>query len=380
MNTLIRSQTLLTVFAFFFLSLPALTFADEPAEKLAAFMDDFERQEGFNGSVIICLDDKTIFKKGYGLANREHHVANQPKTKFRIGSITKQFTAMGIMILDEQQKLSIDDSVSDYIDESPNAWKPITIHHLLTHTSGIPSFTGMKEYRRDMMLPQTTAQMIARFKDKPLLFEPGKKFDYSNSGYFLLGAIIEETSGKSYEQFLRDEILAPLDLDETGYDRFQTILKHRASGYRLWTPEVSHDAYIHMTQPFSAGAMYSTVEDLARWDQALRRGKLISPDRYEKMYTPAKNSYAYGWSVRHRQGKRVLSHGGGINGFVSHILRYPDENLCVVVLCNVQPSNPQKVAQGLADIILSQRDRDATSPDTERLNPNQSSPSPESSQ
>ncbi|MDG1898128.1 MAG: serine hydrolase [Fuerstiella sp.] len=333
-------------------SVPA-TVADEPVAELVSYMQACVKVDNFNGSVLVCKDNRTVIRNGYGMANFEHDVPNTPDTKFRIGSITKQFTAMAVMILEERGKLKVEDRVSEYVVDPPYAWADVTIHHLLTHTSGVPSFTSMPEYRRDMMLPQTIEQMLAKFKDEPLDFAPGEKYAYSNSGYFLLGAIIEKASGVSYEQFIRTEICEPLELHDTGYDRFHTMLKHRASGYKRLAGAIVHDAYLDMSQPYAAGSLYSTVEDLSRWDQALRRKELISDERYEKMYTPEKKqNYAYGWGVRTQSGRKTISHGGGINGFLSYILRYPEQKLCVVVLCNVLPANPGKVAKDLAAIML----------------------------
>ena len=326
--------------------------ADEPVAELVSYMQACVAVDNFNGSVLVCKDAQTVFRNGYGMANFEHDVPNTPDTKFRIGSITKQLTAMAVMILEERGKLTVDDIVSKHIDDAPEAWADVTIHHLLTHTSGVPSFTSMPEYRRDMMLPQTVEQMLARFKDKPLDFGPGEKYAYSNSGYFLLGAIIEKASGVAYDEFIGTEICKPLALHDTGYDRFHTMLKHRASGYKRLAGAIVHDAYLDMSQPYAAGSLYSTVEDLNRWDQALRRRELISDERYRKMYTPEKNGYAYGWGVSTKSGRKTISHGGGINGFRSQILRYPEQKLCVVVLCNVLPADPGKVAKNLAAIML----------------------------
>jgi CubicO group peptidase (beta-lactamase class C family) len=211
----------------------------------------------------------------------------------------------------------------------------------------------MPEYRRDMMLGQTTEQMVARFRDKPLEFEPGAKYKYNNSGYFLLGVIIENASGVKYDVFLRQEIFEPLGMKDTGYDRFQAVLKRRATGYSRWRAgKLANAAYVNMSQPYAAGALYSTVEDMSRWDQALRRRELISEANYRVMWTPVKSNYAYGWISNKAGGRRKLSHGGGINGFRSQIDRYPDQKLCVVVLCNEETMNPRKVAQDLAAIVL----------------------------
>jgi CubicO group peptidase (beta-lactamase class C family) len=336
------------------LAVPAAD-ANEAVADLASYMEACVKVEKFNGSVLVCKDNETVLKSGYGMANFEHDISNTPNTKFRIGSITKQFTAMAVMLLEERGKLKVKDCITKYITDAPQAWDALTIHHLLTHTSGVPSFTSMPEYRRDMMLAQSIDQMVVRFREKPLNFVPGEEFEYSNSGYFLVGVLIEKASGVSYDEFIRKEICQPLKLHNTGYDRFRTVLKHRASGYIRRADIIVHDDYLDMSQPYAAGALYSTVEDLNRWDQALRRRELISQDRYKKMFTPEKNGYAYGWSVRPKSGRKTISHGGGINGFRSHILRHPEENLCVVVLCNVLPVNPGRVAQDLAAIMLGEK-------------------------
>lgn len=331
---------------------PGFGFADEKADTLGKYMEAAVEVRQFNGSVLVAQGNENVLSRGFGMANFEHGVANTPQTKFRIGSITKQFTAMAVMILQERGKLNVGDPIAKYLEDAPDTWSDVTIHHLLTHTSGIPSFTGMPDYIFKMSRFQSQSTIIDRFREKPLEFPPGEKFKYNNSGYFLLGVVIEEASGKSYEEFLREEILDPLDMHDTGYDHFQTVLKHRASGYQRRGENMTHAAYLDMSQPFSAGALYSTVEDLNRWDQALRRRELISEKGYETMFTPDKSNYAYGWMVRGEQGRRRVFHGGGINGFQSFILRYPEEELCIVVLCNVTPANPGKIANDLAAIML----------------------------
>jgi CubicO group peptidase (beta-lactamase class C family) len=306
----------------------------------------------FSGSVLVSKGGELLFRRGYGLANAEHNVPNMPQTKFRIGSITKQFTAMAVMILVEQGKLRLDDPIGKHLGDAPKAWDEVTIHHLLSHTSGIPSYTSDPLYGLKMAQPETVRSMIARFRDKPLAFKPGEKFAYSNSGYFLLGAIIEKVTGKTYETFLKEAIFAPLEMNDTGYDQFKTVLPHRASGYTQTPHGLENAAYLDMAQPYAAGSLYSTVEDLAAWDQALVAGKLISKESYARMFTPVKGDYAYGWSVATRAGRKEIGHGGGINGFVAQVLRFPDQKVCVVVLCNVMPLNPGKVARDLAAIAF----------------------------
>jgi CubicO group peptidase (beta-lactamase class C family) len=326
--------------------------AEDLTSKFEQYMDACVRVNQFSGSVLVSKDGDVLLRRGYGLADAEHNVPNTPETKFRLGSITKQFTAMAILILKEQGKLKLDDPVGKYVDDAPKAWEGVTIHHLLTHTSGIHSYTSDPDYMKKMGQPETVKSMIARFKDKPLDFKPGEKFVYSNSGYFLLGAIIEKVSGRSYEAFLKEAIFEPLGMKDTGYDHPRDVLPHRASGYDRAGDGLRNAAYLDMAQPYAAGSLYSTVDDLARWDRALAEGKLISKDSYDRMYRPEKGDYAYGWAVADRSGRKEIGHGGGINGFATQINRYPDQKLCVVVLCNVIPQNPGRVARDLAAIAL----------------------------
>ena len=277
---------------------------------------------------------------------------------------------MAVMVLSENNKLNVEDRIRQHLPDAPDSWNDVTIHHLLTHTSGIPSYTSMPEYRRDMMLPQTHEEMIARFQGKALEFVPGEEFRYSNSGYFLLGVIIENVSGMSYEEFLRREILDPLGLNDTGYDQYRLLLKRRANGYSRRPDGIIPARYLDMSQPYAAGSLYSTVEDLNRWDQALRRHVLISSGAYDAMFTPDLNGYAYGWHVEERKGRKMIRHGGGINGFASFILRCPDESLCVIALSNIQQSNPGRLATDLAAIVLGEKYELPTARQVAEVDPN----------
>ena len=336
----------------FVVLLAASTRADEIADRLTAYMDAAVNVEKFNGTVLVAKDGKVLFAKGYGLANAEHEVPNTLETKFRLGSITKQFTATAVLILQDQGKLKVQDPIGKYLSESPKAWEKVTIHHLLTHTSGIPSYTDDPSYEKSMTQPETVSSMIARFKDKTLEFEPGSKFHYDNSGYFLLGAIVEKVSGKSYETFLKEAIFEPIGMTNTGYDQHATVLVRRASGYERKGDELVNAPYLDMSQPYAAGSLYSTVGDLLKWDRALKAGKPASKQAMAAMFTPFKDNYAYGWSIGDRKGHKQIGHGGGINGFATDFQRYPDEDVCVAVLCNVIPANPGKVSRDLAGIVF----------------------------
>src|SRR5580698_9862694 len=231
----------------------------------------------FMGAALVARDGKVLLSKGYGFANLEWGVANSPASKFRLGSITKQFTAACILLLEERGKLKVDDPVKKYMTDAPAAWDKVTIFNLLTHTSGIPSFTGFPDYSSTEAVPTTPEKLVARFRDKPLEFQPGEKWNYSNSGYVLLGYLIEKISGESYEKFVQENIFTPLGMKDSGYDSNSTIIPHRASGYSLGPNGPVNAGYINMTVPLSAGGLYSTTDDLLRWEQGLFSGKLLSP-------------------------------------------------------------------------------------------------------
>ena len=348
-----RVESLKTILVLLLVSLPTcIASADDVAARIGEYMDAAAKIERFNGSVLLAKDGKVVFAKGYGLANAEHDVPNTPETRFRLGSITKQFTATAILLLRDQGKLTLDDPISKHLTDAPKSWDGVTVHHLLTHTSGIPSYTDSPIYRWRMTNPETVESMISRFKDLPLEFEPSSKFKYSNSGYFLLGAIIEKVSGKSYETFLQESIFDPLNMHDSGYDRPSKVLARRAAGYDRQGDTLANTQYLDMNQPYAAGSLYSTVGDLFKWDRALKDGKLLSQQSLVAMFQPFKNNYAYGWIVEDQNGRVRIGHGGGINGFATDFQRFPEENVCVVVLCNVVPADPGKVAGDLAAIAF----------------------------
>lgn len=321
--------------------------------KFTEYMDAQLRASQFSGAVLVARDGQVLFARGYGMANLEHGIANSPQTKFRLGSITKQFTAVAFLQLQEQGKLSVQDAVCKYVPDCPAAWAPITIHHLLTHTSGIPNFTSFPDYQPTMMNASPPEKTLARFRDKPLDFAPGERFSYSNSGYVLLGFILEKVTGQSYEQYLREHILGPAGMRNTGYDWTSTVLSGRASGYaRRGQSGYANAEYIHMSIPHAAGALYSTVEDFVKWDQALYGDTLLTQASREAMFTPFKGNYAYGWAVRDIAGRKTIGHGGGINGFNTSFLRYVDDKLCVVAFSNVEGTRVGPLAQDLAAIAL----------------------------
>ncbi|HXN73743.1 MAG TPA: serine hydrolase [Candidatus Acidoferrales bacterium] len=331
-------------------ALASASFGQENAPRMEQIVQSFVANKTFMGSVLVVRDKTVLFEKGYGSADLEWDIPNSPSTKFRLGSITKQFTAASIMLLEERGKLKIEDPVKKYMPDAPAAWDKVTIYNLLTHTSGIPSFTELPDY--DSLEPFTTTseKLVARFRDKPLEFEPGEKFKYDNSGYALLGYLIEKISGQTYAQFVQDNIFTPLQMKDSGYDSNSAIIMRRASGYTNGKQGIENAGFINMTVPFAAGSLYSTVEDLARWEQGLFGGKVLSAASLQKMTTPFKSNYAFGLAVSTANGHKVIEHGGGIEGFNTHLSYYPDDKLTVVVLANLNGDAPGNIAHKLASI------------------------------
>jgi CubicO group peptidase (beta-lactamase class C family) len=332
-------------------TLPAPS-APEIARKVEEYMNAAMRINRFSGSVLLARDGQPIVSRGYGLANIENDVSNTPQTVFRLGSVTKQFTAMAILLLQERGKLSVNDPICKYLSDCPQTWQPITIKNLLTHTAGIPNYTDFPDFTKTAAAETTTAELITRFRDKPLQFALGEKFAYSNSGYYLLGAIIERVSGKSYPDFLQENIFAPLGMKHTGYDNPVRIIKNRAAGYARTNDGFINAAPISMSTAYAAGALYSTVEDLLLWDQSLYTEKLVSRKSLDEAFTPFKSNYGYGWSIGKRYDRQVIAHGGGIFGFSSYIARYPADHVTVIVLSNVEGAPSGEIANSLAAIVF----------------------------
>ena len=311
----------------------------------------------FMGTVLVARDGNVVLDKAYGMANIELDVPNTPDTKFRLGSITKQFTAASILLLEERGKLKIDDRVKTYLPDVPMSWDRITIYNLLTHTSGIPNFTAMSDYNTIKLKSRTASAAVAAVFDRPLDFGPGEQMSYSNSGYVVLGDIIEKVSGQSYEKFVADNLFTPLGMKDSGYDSNTAIIKRRASGYiRLATGMYVNAGYIHMSIPHAAGALYSTTRDLLKWEQALFAGKVVSKASLDRMTTPFKNDYAFGLTSRLVKERRVIAHSGGIDGFNTAMAYYPDSRTVIIVLSNVNGRVPDQAVAQLAAIMFGDPD------------------------
>jgi CubicO group peptidase (beta-lactamase class C family) len=295
-------------------------------------------------SVAIAKNGRTILAKGYGFADLENDVPAKAETVYRIGSVTKQFTSAAIMRLMEQGKLTLDDTVQKFLPNFPTQGNRVTIRHLLNHTSGIRSYTSLgPKWARVMRIDLVTDSLVALFANEPFDFKPGDAYRYNNSGYFLLGVIIEKISGKTYGQYLKDEFFTPLGLHSTIYCDQAPLIKHRAQGYA--TPPNGGVGFtnaepLSMTQPYAAGSLCSTVNDLVVWTQALSSGKVVSPASYKLMTTPGTLNdgrpitYGFGLGTGTLGGHPQVSHNGGINGFVSELHHYPNDSIITVVLTN----------------------------------------------
>ena len=347
--TILHSALLICV-----LSLAAL--AQDLAPKADEIINAYVKQSQFSGSVLIAKGGKVILSKGYGMANYELEVANTPQTRFRLGSITKQFTAMAIAQLVERGLVKVDDPITKYLPDYPKeTGDKVTVYHLLTHTSGIPSFTNSTDYLQIKMQPLSSEKLFAWVKGKPLEFTPGEDFKYNNAGYILLGYIIEKVTGKSYDQYLRESIFEPLGMKSTGYDRNKEVMKHRAAGYSLKGKEIENAEFIDMTVPGGAGALYSTVEDLYLWDRALYTEKLVKKPTLEKVYTPFKSNYSWGWRVGEQYGHKLVGHGGGIDGFNTTIVRFINDDICIIALSNRIPAALNPMSKNLMALLFGEK-------------------------
>ncbi|WOD43186.1 serine hydrolase [Hwangdonia lutea] len=352
------------IVTFFVLLIGQINIAQNKVEQIDKLISVYAEYGKFNGSVLVADNGKVIYKKGFGMANMEWDIPNQPNTKHRLGSITKQFTAMLILQLAANGILDLQAPITTYLPDYPKSTgDKITTHHLLTHTSGIPNYTAFPRFFQDESRnPYTPEEFVEKFADKDLEFTPGERFNYSNSGYFLLGVIIEKLTGKTYEQMLNSNIFTPLNMHNSGYDNHADIIKNRATGYERNGNGYVNSRYLDMSIPYAAGSLYSTVEDLYLWDQALYTNKLLPQkymDLYFEPYIPAfgRGHYAYGWGVGYNNiGKSTdsiytIGHGGGINGFNTNISRAPSDKSLVVLLSNAGGAPLNQMTQAIRGIM-----------------------------
>src|SRR2546430_3920138 len=357
-----RSSYLFALLAI--LALQTSAFAQDKAARIDQIISLYQKYSQFNGSALVADNGKVIYKKGSGLANMEWNIPNASDTKFRLGSITKQFTATLILQLVEQGKIKLDGRLIDYLpDYRKDTGAKITIHNLLSHTSGIPSYTSLPGFFTNVSRnPFAVDDFIKKYASGDLEFEPGTKFVYSNSGYFLLGAIIEKVTGKPYEQVLKENIFDPLSMKDSGYDHWETILSKRAIGYTQTPRGYETAPYLDMSVPYAAGSLYSTVEDLYLWDQALYGEKILSAKSKELMFKPNLNNYGYGFVMTKatlapptKLVVPVIQHSGGINGVNTLIVAMTNHKRLIVLPDNPQEgSDFEKHGCGLMEVLYDQ--------------------------
>ncbi len=336
---------------FILLLLPvALSAQKNYSQLLEQYMQAQVNVKSFSGSVLVMKHDKVLLEKGYGMADLEWNVLNTPQTKFRIGSITKQFTAACILQLIEQGKLSLDDKLSKFISGYPKS-DSVTIRMLLNHTSGIANYTDFPEFEKVGRLSLREDSMISFFKNKPYNFSPGTNWAYSNSGYLLLGYILEKLSGQSYNDYLRQHIFDKLGMMNSGVDKLDSVLPMRARGYQRINKKSVNAEFISMEWPFSAGVLYSTVEDLYKWDRALYGTSILTESSKQKMFTPVMRNYGFGMVIDTFENHLRTWHNGGIPGFLTNISRYVNNDICIIVLSNNE-SNADGVSNALAKIVF----------------------------
>lgn len=334
----------LALSAVFLVLLPNPSTSQTLADRMQQVVQPYVDAQMFMGSVLAAKDGKVIFSKSYGMADLEWNVQNSPATKFNIASMTKQFTAASIFLLQDRGKLNTDDLVKKYLPDAPSSWDKITIYHLLTHASGIPDDGATYE-------PGTPDKLV--LNDRPLKFQPGEQWAYTNLGYIVLGYLIERISGQTYEKFVRENVFKPLGMNDSGLMSFVTIIPRRASGYWPGSNGIENaarpDAQI-VKIGFSSGSLYSTTEDLLRWEQGLFGGKLMTPTSFRKMITPFKSDYACGLHVNRVNGHLMIEHDGNNIGYEADMAYYPEERIAVIVLANLNGTVTGEMTKALAAV------------------------------
>jgi CubicO group peptidase (beta-lactamase class C family) len=336
---------------------------DQTSKQIDVLVSQYADCCSFTGTVLVSQHNRVVLKKGYGLANREWNIPNTPDVKFRIGSITKQFTSMLIMQQVAKGSIKLDGRISDYLPYyRQDTGSKITVSQLLGHTSGIPSYTDEPKFFSDVSRNNYAVDaFVKQFCSGDLQFEPGTKFRYDNSGYFILGAILEHVSGKNYEALLKEDILVPLAMKDSGYDHYADLLPRRAAGYQQELAGIVNAPYLDMSIPYAAGSLYSTVEDLYKWDQALYADKLLPSDLKQKLFTPNLENYGYGWFIRAipagepGSGQIIISHGGGINGFNTLEQRLIRDHDLIVIFNNTPGASLDEMAKGIRAILYKQQ-------------------------
>ncbi|HEX6427136.1 MAG TPA: serine hydrolase [Niastella sp.] len=331
-----------------------VSYSQDVAARIDTLLQAYSSLHKFNGTVLVAKGDNILFDKGYGYRNVATGVQHDKTSIFQIGSVTKQFTTAIIQKLQAEGKLNVQDAISKYFPQFPRG-DSITIEHLMLHTSGIFNYTNDRSFmENEVTKPANREKMIATFRDKPASFSPGTNWQYSNSAYLLLGYIIESVTKKHYEQVVRDYIFKPLKMTNSGFDFTHLQRKEKSTGYFAFNEKDTLTApTVDSSVSFSAGAIYSTTQDLFRWHQALQKYIILTKAQEEKAYTPVKNNYGYGWVIDSLYGKIEVTHGGGIHGFTSDFLRIPSDDICIVLLSNTSSPALHTIAKKIVAILYS---------------------------
>jgi len=306
-------------------------------------------------AVAVIRNGVPIKAEGYGKANVEHDVPVTPETIFQSGSVGKQFTAAVVMLLIEDGRLALTDPLTKFFPDAPSHWKRITVRHLLTHTSGLPDYTaGAIDYRKDY----AEDDLLKLAYGLKLEFGPGARWNYSNTGYVVLGAIVRRVSGEFYGDVLRTRVFAPLGMKTARIISEADIVPHRAAGYQLVQDKLKHQDWVAPQLNTTAdGSLYLSLNDMIAWDAGLRAKKILKSESWTQVFTPVSlNSgntfpYGFGWAVEDFAGRRAQRHGGAWQGFKTHIARFPDEDLTIIVLVNLAEANPERISEGIAALI-----------------------------
>lgn len=322
-------------------------------------MSNVFEENGSGGIAIVVKGGEVVYRKAFGMADMELGVKMTPENILRIGSITKQFTASAILKLMEDGKLDLQDDITKYIKDYPTQGHIITIEHLLTHTSGIKNVTSMKTWTAELRRRRfTPKEKINFFKNEPMDFIPGAEFKYNNSGYILLGYIIEMVSGKKYSEYIDENFFKPLGMNNSFYGATSEIVKNRAKGYQKQEGRYKNANFIDMSNPYAAGSLISTVDDLYTWNNALFKYKIVSKSTLDKAHSSYKlnngelTGYGYGWDLNNMKKNKVILHGGAVSGYLTFSLYIPQKDIFVAVLSNCTCNRPRKTAIKLALLAL----------------------------
>jgi CubicO group peptidase (beta-lactamase class C family) len=315
-------------------------------------------RKDFMGVMLVARGEEVLLHEAHGLANQEWRIPHTLEGKFRLGSVSKQFTAAAVLLLEGEGKWRLEDRVKQYLPDAPAAWEAISLHHLLSHTSGIPDFVREPGHEATLPLPSPPEMTYRRFRDKPLAFPPGEKYEYSNSGYVLLALLIERVTGERFHDFLQRRVLDPLGLQDTGGDGQRAIIPRRVAGYTHVPGQHGthrNAAYVDMSIPTGGGSLYSTSRDLLRWQQALFDGRLLPAAAVQRMTTAhvttfGSNGYGYGLFIGKQNGRLRIAHPGSIHGFMAVVIHFPETRVTVVVLSNVGVGRPvDEIAMRLSE-------------------------------